>query len=96
MDSTLHIRWIRFTDSSARERRDGLLAYVHVAFDAFTADSITVRRTRDGRLVVSYPERPSKHSKRGHPYFLPIDPAAREALAKEILAAYRQRQGGRP
>ena len=96
MDSTLHVRWIRFTDSSPSERRDGLLAYVHVAFDAFTADSITVRKTRDARLVVSYPSRPSKHSKKGHPIFLPTDPAVRKALEKEILDLYRRHQEGRP
>lgn len=49
-----------------------------------------------GKLVIAYPSRPSKHSKRGHAQFLPTDPAAREALEKEILDAHRRFQESRP
>ncbi len=87
MDSTLHVHSVRITLSSSRERREGLLAYVRVALGPFKADGITIRKTVAGRLAISYPTRFARDGS-AHPYFLPTDPAPREAFEKEILNAY--------
>ena len=95
MDSTLYVHSVRITLSSSRDRREGLLAYVRVALGPFKADGITIRRTLAGRVTISYPTRIARDGS-AHPYFLPTDPAAREAFEKEILDAYLQHQEGRP
>ena len=86
---------VRISPSSSRERREGLLAYVRVALGPFKADGITIRKTVAGRLAISYPTRFARDGS-AYPYFLPTDPAAREAFEKEILGAYLQHQEGRP
>ncbi len=95
MDSTLHVHSVRITLSSSRERREGLLAYVRVALGPYKIDGIAVRRTLKGRLAISYPKRFARDGS-AHPYFLPTDPAAREAFEKEVLDAYLEHQEGRP
>ena len=71
-----------------------MLAYASVALGPYKIDGITVRRTRAGKLAISYPKRTAGDGT-AHAYFLPTDPEVRAALEGEILAAYRQREGGR-
>ena len=94
MDSTLHVHSISITTSSSRERRGGLLAYARVALGPYKIDGITVRKTRAGRLAVTYPKRTARDGT-AHPVFLPTDPEVRGALEGEIIAAYRRHEEGR-
>ena len=94
MGSLLHVRSISITPSPAADQQRGLLAYASVALGPYKIDGITVRRTRAGKLAISYPTRTAGDGT-AHAYFLP-DPAAREAFEKEILNAYLQHQEGRP
>ena len=53
MSDTIRIcSWVRGTDEDVRA---GLLGYVSVLVGNLVIDSITVRRTADGRIVLSFP-----------------------------------------
>ena len=82
---------IRVTPASRWDRRRGLLAYARVELGPYEIDGIAVRRTRGGRLAVSYPRRTAGDGT-AHVTFIPTDPRVRAALEQEILAAYRQQE----
>lgn len=90
----MRVSAIRLTPASQRDRRRGLLAYARIALGPYKIEGITVRKTRAGRLAISYPKRTARDGT-AHAYFLPTDPEVRAALEGEILAAYRQREEGR-
>ena len=60
----LRIRsWVRGTDQDAR---DGLLGYLSLDYGPLILDSLTVRRTTEGRITLSFPERRDRTGRR-HP-----------------------------
>lgn len=75
------------TVAPAREKRAGLVGWVTcVVGGELRLDGLSVRRTLDGRLIVSFP---SRKTRRGveRPYIAPLDDAAREGIQRQILAA---------
>lgn len=75
--------WAKGTDE---DRRHGLLGYLSVFYGALVLDGITVRRTADNRLTLSFPERRDRQGRR-HPYFRPVDEEARRAIEKAVFGA---------
>jgi DNA-binding cell septation regulator SpoVG len=64
----------------------GLLGFVAVTFaGALRIDGIAVRRTLDGRVVLSFPERRDASGRR-HPIVRPLDAACRAAIEAQIFA----------
>jgi len=88
--SNIRIRsWVRGSDDDIRT---GLLGFLSVYYGDFAIDGITLRRTTDGRLVLSYPERKDKRGGR-HPIVRPVDDAARQRIEKAILSEAATREG---
>lgn len=81
---------IDFVDASPRSASRGLLGFVRFRIGGvFVVDSIALRRTRGGRLTLSFPTRKST---RGRPrnVFHPIDQLARDEIERVVLAAVRE------
>ena len=75
------------TQASRAERETGLMAWVAVTLDQrLRLDGLTLRRTRDGRLVISFPARRDRFGGQ-HPYVRPLNDATRRQLEEQILRA---------
>ena len=84
MENDIRLRtWVRGSD---KDIRGGLLGFVSVFYGDLVLDGITVRRTADGRLTLSFPQRRDGRG-RSHPLFRPVDDAARLRLEKAIFDA---------
>lgn len=77
---------IRLVAASAMDRARGLLFFAAFTYGALRLDGVAVRRTRDGRLALSFPVRHDRHG-RHHALVRPIDDAARRALEAQVFAA---------
>jgi len=75
--------WAKGSDDDIRR---GLLGFVSVNYGDLVLDGITVRRTAEGRLTLSFPQRRDGRG-RSHPLFRPIDDAARLRIEKAIFDA---------
>ncbi len=94
--STLRVTETRYVVARDHERAKGLLAWISVVIsDALVLDGLTLRRTRDGELRVSYPERTDGAGRR-HPIVRPINEAARTAIEEQILQALFEALEGPP
>ena len=66
-----------FTNGTPADIRRGLLGYVTcILNDTLVIDGVTLRRTRDGRLALSFPARRDGRG-RTHPVVRPVDDDAR-------------------
>ena len=80
---------IRFSTATTEDRRRGLLGYVSVVIgNLLRLDGITVRRSRAGRIILSFPERRDRLG-RGHPFMRPIDALARQEIEQRVLHQIR-------
>ena len=71
--------------ASDADRDRGLLGWVTIAVNnALMIDGIALRRTRDGRLALSYPTRTDRQGKR-RPIVRPLDDETRLALERQVL-----------
>lgn len=77
---------VRYTPSGERDRESGLLGWVTCTVGDLVLDGITVRRTRMGRLTLSFPARRGRGGE-NHAYVRPLDDRARLAIEREIFAA---------
>lgn len=81
-----NVTGVGFVAASRSDTRTGLLGYVScVVGDLLLLDGITLRRTADGRLTLSYPARRDSAG-RQHPYVRPLDDDARRELERQIFA----------
>ena len=85
---------LRFTAASAADAATGLLGWVTCTYGDLALDGITLRRTADRRLVLSFPVREDGAGRR-HPVFRPVDEAARAAITSAILQGLNMGQGAR-
>ena len=76
---------LRLTAANAADRERGLLYFAEVTYGALRI-TFTVRSTRDGRTVISFPTRRDRHG-RQHAIVRPIDDAARRAIEAQVFAA---------
>ena len=84
MENDIRLRtWVRGNDGDVRS---GLLGYVSVFYGDLILDGITVRRTAEGRMTLSFPQRRDGRG-RSHPLFRPIDDDARLRIEKAIFGA---------
>jgi len=85
--SALRISNLIFSAAPAGVARGGLLGYVSFAVnDMLRLEGLTVRRTADDRLTLSFPKRMDR---RGHEHFYirPVDDRARRDVECQIFAA---------
>lgn len=68
-------------------QRSGLLAYVScVVAGELRLNGLTLRVTRDGRRIVSYPSKRDRHGTE-RAFVAPLGEAARRSIERQILAA---------
>ena len=83
---------VRYTPASETKVATGLLGYTSFLIDgSIRVDGVQVRRTRDGRLTLSFPSH-LDHGGREHPYVHPIDDKARVAIEHAVFEALGLRQ----
>lgn len=79
--------WVRGSDDDVR---GGLLGFLSLTYGSFVFDSVCLRRSATGKLILSFPAR-SDRAGRKHAYVRPLDDAARQAVEREILRQLGQR-----
>ncbi len=76
---------VRFKCADSSQSATGLLGYITCVLDGkLRMDGITLRRTADGRLCLSYPARRDREG-RDHPYMRPIDHATRIEIEGQVF-----------
>jgi DNA-binding cell septation regulator SpoVG len=83
---TPSIRLRSWVPASAEDVVSGLLGFVSVEFGHLVIDGIVVRRTADGRFVLSFPMRKDRAGRK-HAIVRPIDDDARQAMERQIIKA---------
>jgi DNA-binding cell septation regulator SpoVG len=73
--------WVRGT---ADDKRSGLLGYLSLFYGSVVIDGVTLRRTAEGRLALSFPERRDGKG-RSHSVVRPIDDVARRAIEAAVF-----------
>ena len=87
-DPDVRVRsWIKASDA---EVRTGLLGYLSVTYGDLILDGIVLRRTADGRFVLSFPARTDRSGRR-HSYIRPVDDETRRQIEAVILGELGQR-----
>ena len=77
---------VRFTPASEGDARRGLLGFVSFQIGRLRIDGVTIRRTTNGRLALSFPARRDRQG-RDHPYLQPLDDKARRAIEHKVIDA---------
>ena len=78
--------WIKASDA---EVLTGLLGYLSVTYGDLILDGIVLRRTADGKFVLSFPARTDRSGRR-HSYIRPVDDDARRQIEAVILGELGQ------
>jgi DNA-binding cell septation regulator SpoVG len=87
MDNPTIVSNVTFSSASPSHRRGGLLGWASFTLGDLRLDGVAVRRrARDGRLILSFPERRDAHGK-VHDIIRPISSAARETIEEEVFRA---------
>ncbi len=77
---------VRFVAGTPQQVREGLLGFVRCTYGILRLEGITVRRSVEGRAVLSFPMRRDA-SGRPHFYFRPASDRARREIEYEVLKA---------
>lgn len=80
---------VKLTFSSLSDKKGGLLGFLSVVLnDSLVLDGLALRKTRYGKLTISYPTRVDNH---GVKHFLikPINDEVRRELELQILSNFR-------
>ncbi|MEO0652580.1 MAG: hypothetical protein AAFZ65_18050 [Planctomycetota bacterium] len=83
---------VAFAGASSADRDRGLLGWVRLRAGDLLVDGIAVRRTRGGRLTLSWPSRRSS-SGASFAYVRPINDRARAWLEEQVLDQLRLDHG---
>lgn len=91
MPDLIPVSEITFTPAPASLRAQGLLGWVSVTLGELRLDGIAVRRTRDGRVVVTFPGRRDGRGHR-HAVVRPTTDSTRRAIEAQVIAELRRRR----
>ena len=87
MKNRIKIDNVHFVDATPREVESGLLGWIRCLLnDSILLDGLTLRRTKDGRLTISYPGRRDAAGKVRH-HLRPKDGATRHEIERQIFMA---------
>jgi hypothetical protein len=75
-----------FTPSAPRDKARGLLGFLSCRYGDLVLGGIAVRRTRDGRHVLSFPVRHDRNGDQHH-IVRPVDDDARKAIEAAVFDA---------
>ena len=93
MADVLRVSTVCMCPATSQELATGLLGWVTIQVGALLLlDGIALRRTRGGRLALSFPERSDSHGRR-HPIVRPLDDRARHELESQVFASLGLREG---
>ena len=87
MAEALRVSEVSFAAAKLVEQEGGLLGYFAVTLnDSLRLDGLTLRRSLDGRLVISYP---SRRGRSGHQHFYvrPLNDEVRREIEFQVFAA---------
>ena len=84
---------IRFRAATQMDQQTGLVGYVAFTLGPLRLDGITVRRTLDGRLSLSYPARKNGRGV-NHPIVRPLGEQERREVEFEVFRALGLEEGG--
>jgi hypothetical protein len=90
MRSAPHIGEIRFHRADQAHGETGILGWITVQLDSAQVDGVTLRRTREGELTLSFPERRDRTGHR-YPTVRPLGRAERHEIEAPLLARLRVR-----
>ena len=91
--SGIHVSEVRFSGATEQDEQTGLLGFVACTVNgSLRLAGITLRRTRGGELVLSFPARRDRWGA-DHPLIRPLDSTVRRAFEDQILGALRNRGG---
>ena len=83
--SRIHVDEVQLMAATEPDRQRGLAGYLRFRVNGgLLIDGVTLRRTQDGRWVLSYPERRDRHG-RSHPILRPASDAVRATIASQVL-----------
>ena len=83
---------VRYTAASPAKVEQGLLGYTSFLIDgSIRVDGVRVRRTREGRLTLSFPTH-EDHNGRKHSIVHPVDDETRVAIEHAVFEALGLRQ----
>jgi hypothetical protein len=90
MREPIRICEIQYTAGSPAERVTGLLGWIRLRYGDLLLDGLALRRTRDHRLVLSFP----KPRRVGFTRQLvgPAGPDVREQIESEVIAELRRQR----
>ena len=84
---------VRFTAASPEDLESGLLGFVDLVLNgAIRLSGLTLRRTKNRGLALSYPAR-RDGSRMDQFYFRPIHDGARQELERQVIAALGHLEG---
>lgn len=84
---TLRVSQVRFSPSTSVDREAGMLGWLSLVLnDAIKFDGISLRRTRDGRLTLSYPVRRDRLGNE-HSIVMPLDDEVRVEIERQVFLA---------
>jgi len=83
------IRIRTYSKANPDQIRTGLLGFLSVTYHGLVLDSITLRRTTDNRLVLSFPTRVNKAG-RIFTYFRPQNDRVRAEIEHELLGQVQE------
>ena len=82
---SLEITRVRFSQATPTEAEAGHLGYVScVVGDTLCLDGLSLRRTLDGRMALSFPARVDSAG-RPHPYIRPLNDTVRREIESQVL-----------
>ena len=90
MRDLFHAHSIEFSEASPGLRATGLLGWVSLRYGDLHLDGLTLRRTRDGRTVLVFPE----HRTRGgrvRAHVRPGGPDVHAQIESEVVAELRRK-----
>ena len=91
MTPAVPVSSVRFVAASQADQTRGLLGFASFVLGPVRIDGVTVRRTLDGRLALSFPVRHDAAG-RAHAIVRPLDDAARRALEAQVFSALDLKQ----
>ena len=88
----LGVSGVRLKAAPASMSRSGLLGWICCTVNQLRLDGLTLRRTADGRLALSFPAH-RDGAGRQHFYVRPVDDHARRAIEQEVFQALGIEEG---
>ncbi len=73
--------WVRASDDDIRT---GLLGFLSLTYGRFVFDSVCLRRSAGGKLILSFPAKTDRAGRK-HAYIRPEDDDARRVVEAEVL-----------